>query len=191
MLVPVLVPVSVVEPELDVSPLELSTAHVSPIVLSLLVPGPPLQKPSIALHASPSQHDASSMHHRSSASSGMHDGTHTAMPMPAAPVPAPGSYGATHTPDSHSAVAAHGIASANVVPSPVVVDPALVSSSLGPDVDAALPAPSHPSAHASASKSEHRSWIPTNRKATRGYQLRGRARIRPDRGHKERSRDAG
>jgi hypothetical protein len=98
-LVSVLVSAPVLEPELSVlvpklvaSPsLELSTTHVSPTVPPVLVPAGRTQKPSTALHSSPSQHDASSMHHSSSASSGTHDGTHTDGPIPSVPAPAPGS----------------------------------------------------------------------------------------------------
>ena len=82
---PELEPESLDDSELEPESLELSTIHVSPTVESPVVPAVPTQKPSLALHVSPSQHDASSMHQSASASSGTHDGTHTGAPMPAAP----------------------------------------------------------------------------------------------------------
>jgi hypothetical protein len=76
-------------PLLELEPLSL-LLQLSPIELSLVSLGA-TQNPSRASQDSPSQQDASSMHHRSSASTGTHSGTHAGSPMPARPLPAPAS----------------------------------------------------------------------------------------------------
>jgi hypothetical protein len=80
------------------------------------VPSTPTQNPSTALHDSPSQHAASSMHHRTRSSCPTHSVTHAAGPR----TDAPASYEATQKPDSQSSLSSHASGPGTAVLLPVV-----------------------------------------------------------------------